>query len=208
MIRVFIADDHPIFAQGLAGFVSAMPDMEVVAIAEDGHRALQLADETEWDVAVLDISMPRFNGLEVLRRLVKSFPERKVLLLSQFPESQFGARALREGAAGYVSKSDPPEHAVEAIRCVAAGRRMPLSPASHDDTNRPPESRLPHETLTPREYQVFTLVAGGRGVTEVAVELDVAPSTVSNHLLHIKEKLGAATIGGIVSYAHRMGLVE
>lgn len=208
MIRVIIADDHPIFARGLAGFVSAMPDMEVVAIAEDGHRALQLADETAWDVAVLDVSMPRFNGLEVLRRLVKSFPERKVLLLSQFPESQFGARAVREGAAGYVSKSDPPEHAVEAIRCVASGRPMPASLSLQDVRQRASEPQLPHETLTPREYQVFTLIAGGRGVTEVAVELDVAASTVSNHLLHIKEKLGAATIGGIVSYAHRMGLVE
>ena len=203
MIRVLLADDHPIFRDGLAALIAASDDMVVVATVEDGLRALRVAEELPWDVAVLDVSMPRLGGIEVLRRLVRSFPERKVVMLSQFPENQFATRLIREGAAAYVPKSARPQLLLEAIRAAAAGRRpAPIAAAA---AASPP---APHETLTPREHQVFTLIASGRGVMEIASELDLAQSTVSNHLAQIKDKLGASTVGEVVAYAHRVGLVE
>ncbi|MFT3771059.1 MAG: response regulator transcription factor [Minicystis sp.] len=208
MIRVLIVDDHPIFRQGLAALIAGSPDMTVVAEEDDGLRALRVAKDVAWDVALLDVSMPRLNGIEVLRRLAKEFPARKILMLSQFPESQFAARVVREGAAGYLSKSGPPELVVEAIRRVAAGKSIAPPAARADGAEPAPKARLPHETLSPREYQVFTLIASGRSVTETAAELNVATSTVSNHLVQVKAKLDAPTLGAIVAYAHRVGLVE
>jgi two-component system invasion response regulator UvrY len=208
VIRVLIADEQPIFRRGLAGMIEGAHDMTVVAEADDGIRALNAAKEVSWDVALLDVSMPRLNGLEVLRRLTKELPTRKILVLSRFPESQFAARAAREGAAGYLSKSRSPEIVMDAIRRVASGRPLP-PPAPRADALEPaPKDRMPHETLSPRGYQVFTLIASGRSVSEAAAELDVATSTVSNHLVHVKAKLGTPTIGAIVAYAHRVGLVE
>jgi len=95
---------------------------------------------------------------------------------------------------------------VEAIRRVAAGRPLPGARHAGGDADAAPRDRLPHEALSPREYQVFTLIAGGRSVTEAAAELDVAVSTVSNHLMQVKTKLGAPNLGGVVAYAHRVGL--
>ncbi len=97
MIRVLIADDHPIFRRGLAALIADMPDMAVATAVDDGLRAVQVAVDLAWDVALLDVSMPRLNGVEVLRRLARQFPERKILMLSQFPESQFATRVMREG---------------------------------------------------------------------------------------------------------------
>ncbi len=208
MIRVLIIDDHPIFRRGVVGLIEDDEDLRVVGEADNGLRALRVAQEVAWDVALLDVSMPRIGGIEVLRRLKAAFPERKVLMLSQFPEDQFAVRVMREGAAGYVSKSGPPELLLDAIRRVAAGRTVPPPVAAANVGKPEKDAVMPHETLTPREHQVFTLIAGGRSVTEVAVELNVSTSTVSNHLVHIKEKLGASTLGAIVAYAHRVGLVE
>ncbi len=205
MIRVMLADDHPIFREGLAALIEAADDMTVVATVDDGLRALRVAEEVAWDVAVLDVSMPKLSGIEVLRRLVKSFPERQVVMLSQFPESQFAARLTREGAAAYVPKSARPQLLLEAIREAAAGRRPAAAGTLAGEVATP---AAPHETLTPREHQVFTLIASGRGVMEVAAELDLAQSTVSNHLANVKDKLGVSTVGEIVAYAHRVGLVE
>jgi two-component system invasion response regulator UvrY len=201
MIRVLIADDHPIFRNGLAGLIADTDDLQAVALVEDGLKALRVADEVAWDVALLDVSMPKLGGIEVMRRLIKAYPDRKVVMLSQFPENQFAARVEREGAAGYVSKSAPPEQLLDAIRDAVSGKRTPAGAV-------PRASAALHESLTPREYQVFTLVASGRGVTEVAAELNLAASTVSNHLFHIKDKLGVSTVGEIVIYAHRAGLAE
>lgn len=205
MIRVLIADDHPIFRSGLASLLRSTDDMTVAGEVEDGLRALRVAEEVTWDVAVIDVSMPRLGGIEVLRRLVKAFPQRRVVMLSQFPENQFASRLLREGAAAYVPKSARPELLLDAIRDAVVRRRPPVASAATAAAPSPP---APHDTLTAREYQVFTLIASGRGVTEVAVELNLAQSTISNHLWHIKDKLGATTLGEIVAYAHRAGLAE
>lgn len=207
MIRVLIVDDHPIFRRGLASLLAGADGITVVAEADDGIGALRIAQEVPWDVALLDVSMPTLNGIEVLRRLSKSFPTRRIVMLSQFPIDQFAARVRREGAAGYISKSDPPELLLEAVRRVAAGLPISAETDARPGDRAPADARMPHERLTPREHQVFTLVARGRSVTEVAAELNVAVSTVSNHVMNIKEKLGTSTLGAIVAYAHRVGLI-
>src|SRR4051812_24244328 len=104
MIRVLIVDDHPIFRRGLTELISATRDMKVAAEVDDGLRALTVAAEQEWDVALLDISLPRLNGIEVLRRFRVLYPARRVLILSQFAESEFSARVIAEGAMGFISK--------------------------------------------------------------------------------------------------------
>ncbi|MFO0624978.1 MAG: response regulator transcription factor [Polyangiales bacterium] len=206
MIRLLVIDDHPIFRGGVVGLIASADDMQVVAEADDGIRALRVANEVVWDVALLDVSLPRLGGIEVLRRLTRAFPERKVLMLSQYPEDQFAVRVMREGASGYIAKTGPPDLLLEAIRRVAVGRELRSAGSSTAVKKVGGAAAMPHETLTPREHQVFMLIASGRSVTEVAAELNVAASTVSNHLLHIKEKLQANTLGAIVAYAHRVGL--
>ncbi len=203
MIRVFLADDHPIFRSGVRKVLEDSGGISVVGEADDGRQVLLARDKHRWDVLVLDVSLPKVSGIEVLRRLHAELPALAVLVVSMFPEEQYATRLLAEGARGYVSKSRPPEELVEAIHRVAAGERWV-----------PPEVQAsgvaasPHTLLTAREHQVFTLICQGLTVSEIAAELDLRLSTVSNHLSKVKEKLSAHTVAEIVSYAHRAGLME
>lgn len=209
-IRVFLADDHAIVRHGLRQLIAAQPDMQLVGEASDGRQVLTAAGRASWDVLVLDLSLPRVNGTEVLRRLRVELPRLRVLVLSMYPESQYAARLLREGAAAYLSKTHAPEEVLAAVRAVARGWTY-VSPTiaeelrTADDGAAPGEP--PHASLSAREYQVFTLIFQGSRVTDIAAELDLSASTVSNHVARIKEKLGARSIAEIVNYAHRAGLV-
>lgn len=208
MIRVFIADDHAIVRQGLRKLLEELPDVEVIGEASDGRQVLQAEGKERWDVLLLDLSLPRVSGLEVLRRLREEQPGLRIVVLSMYPEDQFALRLVHEGAAAYVAKDQPAAELVEAIRRVARGRTY----VSPDVKERALESeadprKMPHASLSAREYQVFTLLFQGRTPTEIAAELDLSTSTVSNHMRRIKDKLGAHSIGEIVAYAHRVGLV-
>jgi DNA-binding NarL/FixJ family response regulator len=202
--RVFLADDHPIFRAGLRKVLEDTGHYAVVGEADNGRQVLLAPDKHRWDVLVLDVSLPRVSGIEVLRRLREEVPALPVLVVSMFPEEQYAARLLAAGARGYVSKARPPEEMVEAIGKVASGGRW-----VRPDTVPPKGAPVaPHTTLTAREHQVFTLICQGLTVTEIAAELDLRLSTVSNHLGHVKEKLSAHNVAEIVSYAHRAGLME
>jgi DNA-binding NarL/FixJ family response regulator len=203
MIRIFLADDHAIVRHGLRKLIEDCADMTIVGEAADGRRVLNATEQEKasWDVLVLDLSLPRVNGIEVLRRLKQERPAMKIVILSMYPEDQYAARMESEGAAAYLSKDRPPEEVLKIIRQVSTGlpyRRKDL----------PKEEAAPaHASLSAREYQVFTLLFQGQTVTDIAVELNLSTSTVSNHVAKIKEKLGARSIGEIVGYAHRAGLV-
>ncbi len=207
MIRVFLADDHTVVRQGLKMLIEQCGDMRVVGEAGDGWRVLHAAqdDGQLFDVLVLDISLPQLNGLEVLRRLQAAGHPGRVVILSMFPAEQFAARLLSAGAAAYVSKDGPPEELLAAIRAaakpaqVAAPTTAPLEAAKETD---------PHHSLSPREYEVFTLIIQGRTVSEIATELGLSASTASTHVHRIKSKLGVRSLGEIVTYAHRTGLVR
>ncbi len=206
MIRIFLADDHPIVRQGVRRTIEEQPDMTVVGEASDGWQVLNAADRASWDVLVLDLSLPTISGIEVLRRLHAELPLLRVLVLSMYAEEQYAGRLLAEGAAGYVSKDEPPSAVLAAIRTVAAGRAWfspeVLNALQHGRTEQA------HERLSAREYQVFTLLVAGRSVSEIASELNVSGSTISNHVTKIREKLGARTVGEIIRYAHKAGFLS
>ncbi|HVV88284.1 MAG TPA: response regulator transcription factor [Kofleriaceae bacterium] len=206
-IRVFLADDHALVRLGLRQLLDREPDVSVVGEADDGRRVLLAEGKDDWDVLVLDVSLPKVGGIEVLRRLRAEHPRLKVVMLSMYPEDQYAERMVAQGAAAYLSKDRAPEEVLSAIRAVHAGRAWSGAaiPLYLDDEAA--DGRPAHTRLTAREYQVFTLLFQGSTVTEIAAELDLRASTVSNHVARIKEKLNAHSIAEIVGYAHRAGLV-
>ena len=209
MIRIFIADDHTIVRHGLRQLIDAQPDMRCIGEASDGRQVLLAEGKDQWDVLILDLSLPRVNGLEVLRRLRSELPTLRVVALSMYPEEQYAVRVLAEGASAYLSKEYPAEQLLTALRQVAAGRTF-MSGKLSEQLQRGEHKKAgqPHESLSAREYQIFTLLLSGRTVTEVAAELNLSASTVSTHLAHVKEKLGVRNVAEIIDYGHRAGLVK
>ncbi|MDO9021575.1 MAG: response regulator transcription factor [Deltaproteobacteria bacterium] len=209
MIRVVLADDHAIVLGGLQRLLAETGDIEVVGTVADGRQALKLClgGGLAWDVLVLDLSLPRVGGQEVLRRVREALPEARVLVLSMYPEDQYAQQIKRDGAAAYVSKASPPETLVDAIRAVMANGTW-VSPGAPKDDAKTAGEALPHRSLSSRELQVFNLVFEGQTVTDIAAQLDLHASTVSNHLRAIKTKLNVNTVAEIVRYAHRVGLID
>jgi len=208
VIRVFIADDHAIVRHGLRQLIDAQLDMRVVGEARDGRQVLLAEGKQDWDLLLLDLSLPKVNGLEVLRRLKKELPQLRVVALSMYPEEQYAARVLHEGAAAYVSKQQPPEDLLQALRTVMRGGTYVSQAGELPRDAEPLAGHAPHEKLSAREYQIFTLILQNRTPSEIAAELNLSLSTVSNHLAHVKDKLGVRTLGEIISYGHRAGLIE
>jgi DNA-binding NarL/FixJ family response regulator len=209
LIRVFIADDHAIVRHGLRQLIEGSGDMEFAGEAVDGRQLLTVAETERWDVLILDLSLPRVSGLEALKRLRELRPDLAVVVLSMYAEEQYAMPVMRAGAAAYLSKDRPGEELMAAIRKAARGGTY-MTESLADQVLRAPQKvdKLPHENLTAREYQIFTLVVHGGTVTEIAAELDLTPGTVSGHLQKVKSKLGAHSIAEIVSYAHRMGFID
>lgn len=209
MIRIFIADDHAIVRHGLRLLLDAQSDMRVLGEAQNGRQVLLADGKQQWDILILDLSLPKVNGIEVLRRLRTEYPKLKIVVLSMYPAEQYAARLLQLGAAAYLSKDHSSDELLLALRQVACGGTY-VSPSAG-------ELRLggeqmaggePHEKLSAREYQIFTLILQNHRVAEIAAELDLAISTVSNHLAHVKDKLGVRSIGEIISYGHHAGLIN
>jgi DNA-binding NarL/FixJ family response regulator len=210
-IRVLIADDHAIVRQGFKQIFSETEDLVVAGEADDGAEALQLARQQEWDVFLLDVTMPNRNGIDTLKQLKKEFPKLPVLILSMHPEEQYAVRAIKSGASGYLTKQSAPELLVTAIRQVARGKKY-VSPAVAEqlanalvagDGEKPP-----HELLTDREYQVFRLIAAGKPLTQIADELNLAVATISTFRTRIIEKTGLKSNAEMIRYGIEQGLVE
>lgn len=208
-IRIYLADDHPIVRHGLRQLIEGQPGMRVVGEAADGRQVLLAEGKETWDILILDLSLPRVNGIEVLRRLHAERPELRVMVLSMYPEDQYALRLLREGAVAYLSKDRAADELVQALHEVArGGRYISRGLSARTPTEERDGGKPAHASLSAREYQVFTLLFQGRTVSEIAAELNLSVSTVSNHVGRVKEKLGARSVGDIVSYAHRAGLVD
>jgi DNA-binding NarL/FixJ family response regulator len=206
MIRVFLADDHEIVLDGLRRLLASAPDLRIVGEATDGRATLAALETLEAvDVLVLDLSLPRVSGVEVLRRVRERWPLISVLVLSMYPAEQYQRRLMGMGAAGYLSKSRPSQEVLSAIRELAREGRTAGAPLTRENTTT--GEQRPHDALSPREYQVFMLLLQSRSASEVAAELDLSASTVSNHVTAIRNKLGARTVGDIVAYAAREGLI-
>jgi two-component system invasion response regulator UvrY len=210
VLKILIADDHPVFRRGLRQIIEEAPDLIVIAEAADGAEALLKARAGSCDVVLLDITMPVKNGIDTLSQLKHERPALPVLVLSMHPEEQYAVRALRAGAAGYLTKESAPEELVAAIRKVCAGGKyVSASLAEHlaSIVLREGES-LPHDTLSRREYQVMCLIASGKTVSEVARELTLSVKTVSTYRARILEKLQVKNNAELMRYATQNQLVE
>jgi DNA-binding NarL/FixJ family response regulator len=194
-IRVLVADDHPIVRGGLVALLGTLEGIEVVGEASDGADAVREALLCRPDVVVLDLRMPRLDGVEAARRIVRDLPGTAVLVLTMFDEDELVADALSAGARGYLLKGAEPEEIERAVRAVAAGAAI-LAPqvAAHvlHRAARPP-AQMAFPELTPRERDVLRLIASGRANGEIAPALGIAPKTVGNHVSAIFLKLGVAT---------------
>lgn len=203
MIRVVLADDHPVVRLGIRGLLQASGDIQVVGEAADGRRAMQLIEDQALviDVLVLDLSLPRLSGMEVLSQALRLRPSLGVLILSMHPEEQYAPRLLAAGASGYLAKDRSEHEVVDAVRKIAAGGHF----VSRPDAGR--VASTAHDSLTAREMQVFLMIIAGQSVTDIAAELDLTLSTVSTHLGRVRGKLGVSTVAEVVTYAHRVGLI-
>ncbi|WP_329403406.1 response regulator transcription factor [Streptomyces virginiae] len=216
MIRVLIADDQPLVRRGLALILGPDPDFEVVGEAEDGARAVALAHELRPDVVVMDIRMPVMDGVKATEELARTLPGTRVLALSTFDMDEYVVAALRAGAYGFLPKDISPEELIAAVRIVHTGeaavapRLLSRLLSAYVRTPERPRSwaaETPAE-LTPRELEIWRLMATGRGNAEIAAELDISVSTVKNHITAIFGKLGVRDRAQAVIAAYESGLVE
>ena len=208
-IRVLIADDHPIVRQGLRRIVEADAGMEIAGEAGDAAALFHVLDSAPADLVLLDVSMPGQPFLDALRALRERHPTVRVLVLSVHPEDQWAVRALRAGAAGYLTKDHSPDQLIEAIRRVHRGGKY-VSPslaehlATHLDAGG---DRPPHELLSDREFEVMRRLGSGLTVSQIATELAISAKTVSTYRTRIFEKMAVETNADLVRYAARHGLI-
>jgi DNA-binding NarL/FixJ family response regulator len=211
--RLVIADDHTIVRRGLRSLFAAQPDFEVVGEAEDGEEAVRVVLETEADLAVLDISMPRKTGLAAARDIAQRRPETRVLMLSMHDSEQYFFEALKAGAAGYVLKSAADRELVEACRAAMRGESVVFGGAVtalvRDYVERVRQGDDPREDpLSPRELEVVKLIAEARTNEQIAEALTISRKTVERHRANILGKLGMRDRVELTRYAIRRGLIE
>jgi two-component system invasion response regulator UvrY len=209
-MRILIADDHPIYRRGLAQVLATDQDMMVIGEAGNGEEALELARRHEWDVAVLDYSMPGQTGLDVLNVLKREFPERPVLILSMHAEDDYGVQVLKAGGAGYICKDRTPEELTNAIKKVAGGGKYISAGLAEILASELSlgNGKPPHEQLSDQEYRVMWLLASGSHIRDIALQMKISPSTVSTYRARILKKLGVGNNAKLVEYAVRHRLIQ
>jgi DNA-binding NarL/FixJ family response regulator len=209
-IRILIADDHEIVRAGFAQFIADQGDMKVTGEASTGDEVIALIRRDQFDVVLLDISMPHKNGIDCLRIIRQINPTLPVLMLSGYPEEHYAVNLLRSGASGYISKNAPPEELMRAIRVVARGKRY-LSETAADlvsaELAHPTDKKL-HETLSEREFQIFRKLAAGQSPTEIAEELHLSVKTVSTYRARVLEKMHLKTNADLTYYAIKNSLLD
>ena len=217
-VRVLAADDQRVVREGLAMLLGLLPDVEVVGTAANGEEALALADELRPDVILMDLRMPRMDGVEATRRLRASHPEIQIVVLTTYADDRSVIEALRAGALGYLTKDAGADEIRQALQRVASGQAS-LDPAvqmhlidaittTNNSSNTPatPGAELP-DGLTPREAEVLGLIGAGLSNAEIATQLFVSEATVKSHVNHMLPKIGARDRAQAVGYAYRHGLV-
>ncbi len=210
MIRILIADDHRIVREGLKQILAETPDMTVVDEASNGQEVLGKVWENDYDVVLLDISMPGRSGLDILKQLKNERPKLAVLVLSMYSEEQYAIRALRAGASGYMTKESAPDELIEAIRKVSTGRKY-ISPTVAEKlavSLEANDERPAHENLSDREYQVMCMIASGKTIKTIADELSLSVKTVSTYRTRILEKMRMKNNAELTHYSIQNRLVE
>ena len=210
MLRIIITDDHPVVLKGLKEIIEEHFDDVTIDTSSKGYELLNKINNNDYDIVLLDISLPDINGLEVLREIKKKKLKLPVLILSMYPEEQYAARALKAGANGYLTKQSASDELVLAVRKILSGKRY-VSPAFAEkmmfnfelDTEKPP-----HENLSDRELQVLCMMGKGKAVKEIAGELYLSPNTVRTYRTRILEKIGVKGTGELIHYAITHNLTE
>jgi two-component system, NarL family, invasion response regulator UvrY len=208
LIRVLIADDHRIVLRGIEEILLKTPDIRVLGEAHTGRETLERIAREEFDLLLLDISLPDRNGLEVLKLIKERSPRLPVLVLSMHPEEQYAVRALKAGASGYITKESAHEELIEAIRRIARGRRY-VSAALAEKIAfliSPEGGGAPHERLSDREFEVMLQIGAGKKINEIAGVLFLSPKTVTTYKSRIFQKMGLRTTADVVRYLIENGL--
>lgn len=211
MIRLVLADDHALVREGLKRIVAEVPDLQVVGEAGDGTQVMQRVREIEFDVLVLDLSMPGRSGMELIKLVKAEKPRLRILVLSMHQETQYAVRAIKSGASGYLTKESAPAQLEQALRKIAAGGAyISAEVAEQLALGAMPGAGVgaPHETLSDREFQVMQKLAAGESVTDIAAALNLSVKTVSTHKANLMAKLGLANATELVRYALKHGLID
>ena len=211
-IRVLVADDHTIVRDGLVALLNGSGDCQVVGQAADGMSTVELALKTQPDVVVVDISMPKLNGIEVVRRLTKELEKTRILVLTMHAEEEYVMHVVRAGAAGFLLKDSASAEMLAAVRALAAGRGYFGTHASKvlAQQVQKPHAPLedPYRDLTSREREVFHLIVEGMTTKEIARQLGTSTKTAENHRFRVLDKLGARNTAELIRYAARHGLMD
>jgi two-component system, NarL family, invasion response regulator UvrY len=209
-MNILIADDHAIVREGVKQIVKGLPEVKLIEEASDGNEAFSKICDTEYDLVILDISMPGMSGLDVLQRMKDRNIHTRVLIFSFYPQEQYAIRAFKLGASGYLSKDSAFEELALAIRKITSGGKyVSIALAEKlffQDTTL--DGKLPHEQLSEREFQIMILLAKGRSVTEIAHSLFISDKTVSTYKMRVLEKLDMKTNADLTMYALKNKLIE
>lgn len=199
-MKILVADDHAIVRKGLIQLIKTLPNIEEVAEAENGFEVLEKIEENNFDLIVLDLSMPGKNGLDTLKFIIKKDPKSKVLILSVYPEEQYAIRSFNSGASGYITKNSAPKELLKAIEQVLHGKKYITSTLAEKLINLRNIEKPLHKTLTDREFQVMIMSAEGLSISKIAEELSISPKTVSSHRSKILEKMNFKNFIQVMHY--------
>jgi DNA-binding NarL/FixJ family response regulator len=210
MIRIVLADDHLIVRRGLKQILAEEADFLVVGEAADGNEALTLVRQANFDVLVLDLSMPGRSGIELIKLIKAERPKLPILVLTMHQEEQYAVRAIKSGAKGYLTKESAPEQLVSAIRKVASGGAF-ITPAVAERMAMDfgaTDNEAPHTQLSDREYQIFEMLVAGKSVTAIADALCISVKTISTHKTRILQKMHMSSSAELIHYAIEHTLVD
>lgn len=210
MARILIADDHPIVRQGLKQIISETDDLVVAGEASTGQEVLEKISKFEYDVVLLDVSMPGGTGMDILKKFKTLRPNLPILVISIHPEKEYASRMFKLGVSGYLKKDSAPEEILDAVRRICRGKKCITSSLAEilvgdysTNTERPP-----HESLSNREYEIMRLIASGKTAKDVAKELSLSKKTVHTHRSHILKKMNMKSDSELIYYAAHNQLVD
>ncbi len=210
MIRILIADDHTLMREGLKQILATAGDMLVAGEASDGFQTLARVREGEWDLLLLDMSMPGRSGIELIKQIKSEKPKLPILVLSMHKEDEYAVRSIRAGASGYVCKDSASQQLLSAIRSVAKGGRFISADVATDLAFNLilRDDRAPHTSLSDREFLIFRKIANGETINDIALQLNLSAKTVSTYKTRVFQKMQMTSVAELIRYGLKHGLLD